>query len=100
MPFTALFLSPALLRATLDKGYAAPTAIQSAAIPALLQGRDIGQALSALPDNFRIAVVLRDVEELSYEEIAAALQIPMGTVMSRIHRGRALIRTALQGSKP
>jgi superfamily II DNA/RNA helicase len=41
MPFTALCLSPALLRATLDKGYAAPTAIQSAAIPALLQGRDV-----------------------------------------------------------
>ena len=41
MPFTALCLSPALLRATIDKGYAAPTAIQSAAIPALLQGRDV-----------------------------------------------------------
>ena len=67
---------------------------------ALLQGRDLEKALSALPENFRIAVLLRDLEELSYEEIAAALRIPLGTVMSRIHRGRALIRTALQGSRP
>ena len=67
---------------------------------ALLQGRDLEKALSALPENFRIAVLLRDLEELSYEEIAAALRIPMGTVMSRIHRGRALIRTALGRSNP
>ena len=67
---------------------------------ALLQGRDLEKVLGALPENFRLAVLLRDVEELSYEEIAAALQIPLGTVMSRIHRGRALLREALQGSKP
>jgi RNA polymerase sigma-70 factor (ECF subfamily) len=62
-----------------------------------LQRLDLEQAFSALPENFRLAVFLRDVEELSYEEIASALQIPLGTVMSRIHRGRTLLRAALQG---
>ena len=56
----------------------------------LVQRRDLEQAFWPLPENFRLAVVLRDVEELSYEEIATALHIPVGTVMSRIHRGRAL----------
>lgn len=67
---------------------------------AILQGRDLEKALRGLPENFRLAVVLRDVEDLSYEEIAAALQIPLGTVMSRIHRGRALLREALRGGTP
>jgi RNA polymerase sigma-70 factor (ECF subfamily) len=67
---------------------------------ASLQRLDLEQAFSALPENFRLAVFLRDVEELSYDEIATALHIPVGTVMSRIHRGRALLRTALQESRP
>jgi RNA polymerase sigma-70 factor, ECF subfamily len=56
---------------------------------------DIERALAALPDVFRMAVILRDVEELAYDEIAGVLGIPVGTVMSRIHRGRALLRVAL-----
>lgn len=63
-------------------------------------GEDLARALHALSEPFRAAVVLRDVEELSYGEIAEALQVPMGTVMSRIHRGRALLRAALAGRKP
>ncbi|HEX9185635.1 MAG TPA: sigma-70 family RNA polymerase sigma factor [Vicinamibacteria bacterium] len=64
----------------------------------LATGReDLERALAGLPDAFRVAVVLRDVEELSYAEIAAALDVPIGTVMSRIHRGRALLRQALGG---
>jgi RNA polymerase sigma-70 factor, ECF subfamily len=63
------------------------------------QQRDLEQALQALPENFRTAVILRDVEELRYDEIAALLEVPVGTVMSRIHRGRMLIRAALQGRK-
>jgi RNA polymerase sigma-70 factor (ECF subfamily) len=57
----------------------------------------VERALRALPDAFREAVVLRDLQDLSYAEIAAALAIPVGTVMSRIHRGRALLREALGG---
>jgi RNA polymerase sigma-70 factor (ECF subfamily) len=63
-------------------------------------GEDLERALEALPDVFRNAVVLRDVEDLSYQEIARILDVPIGTVMSRIHRGRALLRAALGGSKP
>jgi RNA polymerase sigma-70 factor (ECF subfamily) len=65
---------------------------------ALASGReDLERALRALPEAFRTAVVLRDVQELSYAEIAEALGVPVGTVMSRIHRGRALLREALSG---
>ena len=63
-------------------------------------GEDLARAIAALPEAFRVAVVLRDVEELSYGEIAQVLQVPLGTVMSRIHRGRALLRAALAGRKP
>jgi RNA polymerase sigma-70 factor, ECF subfamily len=52
-------------------------------------------ALKSLPRTFQEAVVLADVEELSYKEIAAALDVPVGTVMSRISRGRKLLRAAL-----
>jgi len=67
---------------------------------ALLVGGDIARAVEALPEPYRIAVVLRDVEQLSYEEIGRVMDVPIGTVMSRIHRGRALLREALKGMKP
>ena len=53
---------------------------------------EIQAALDALPPDFRVAVVLCDLEQLSYEEIAATLGIKVGTVRSRIHRGRVLLR--------
>jgi RNA polymerase sigma-70 factor (ECF subfamily) len=56
---------------------------------------EISRALSRVPETYRVAVVLRDIEELTYEEIARALEIPVGTVMSRIHRGRARLRQEL-----
>lgn len=55
----------------------------------------IQDALRALPEDFRIAVVLCDVVGLPYEEIAASTGVPVGTVRSRIHRGRAQLRKAL-----
>ncbi|MFQ5556398.1 MAG: sigma-70 family RNA polymerase sigma factor [Acidimicrobiales bacterium] len=55
----------------------------------------IQAALSELPGDFRAAVVLCDVVGLSYDEIAATLDIPVGTVRSRVHRGRARLREAL-----
>lgn len=56
---------------------------------------DVQDALRRLPPEYRAAVVLSDVVGLSYEEIAAALHVPVGTVRSRIHRGRALLRGVL-----
>ena len=53
-----------------------------------------------LPDEYREAVVLRDMESLSYEEIAVALDLPVGTVRSRIHRGRALLQHKLKEFRP
>jgi RNA polymerase sigma-70 factor (ECF subfamily) len=61
---------------------------------------DIQAALDALPPDFRAAVVLCDLEGLPYDEIAATLGIKVGTVRSRIHRGRAQLRAALAHRAP
>jgi RNA polymerase sigma-70 factor (ECF subfamily) len=61
---------------------------------------EVQRALDALPADFRVAVVLCDLEQLSYEEIAATLGIKVGTVRSRIHRGRVLLREALAHRAP
>jgi RNA polymerase sigma-70 factor (ECF subfamily) len=61
---------------------------------------DVQAALDALPPDFRAAVVLCDLEGLSYEEIAATLGIKIGTVRSRIHRGRSQLRAALAHRSP
>ena len=61
---------------------------------------DVEAALAALPAEFRAAVVLCDIEGLSYEEVATTLGIKLGTVRSRIHRGRSLLRQALQHRAP
>jgi RNA polymerase sigma factor (sigma-70 family) len=61
---------------------------------------DVQAALDALPPDFRAAVVLCDLEGLSYEEIAATLGIKIGTVRSRIHRGRSALRAALAHRAP
>src|ERR1700683_1323801 len=61
---------------------------------------DIQAALKALAPEYRAAVILCDIEGLSYEEIAAALGIKLGTVRSRIHRGRAQLRRALEHRRP
>ena len=55
----------------------------------------VTNALNELPEDFRIAVVLADVEGFRYQEIADMLEVPIGTVMSRLHRGRARLRQAL-----
>ena len=57
---------------------------------------DIQTALRALPPEYRAAVVLCDIEGFTYEEIAATLGVKIGTVRSRIHRGRAQLRVALE----
>jgi RNA polymerase sigma-70 factor (ECF subfamily) len=61
---------------------------------------DVQAALDALAPEYRAAVVLCDIEGLSYEEIAATLGVKLGTVRSRIHRGRAQLRAALEHRAP
>ena len=61
---------------------------------------DVQAALDTLAPEFRAAVVLCDIEGLSYEEIAATLDVKLGTVRSRIHRGRAQLREALAHRRP
>lgn len=58
---------------------------------------DVQRALDALPVHFRLPVILCDVQDLSYKEIAEALECPVGTVMSRLHRGRRLLAKELRG---
>jgi RNA polymerase sigma-70 factor (ECF subfamily) len=60
---------------------------------------DLQAALDALPEAFRQAVWLRDVEEFTYAEIAAMVEVPIGTVMSRISRGRRLLFERLSSSR-
>jgi RNA polymerase sigma-70 factor (ECF subfamily) len=61
---------------------------------------DVESALAELPPDFRAAVVLCDIEGLSYEEIADVLSLKLGTVRSRIHRGRSMLRKALAHRAP
>jgi RNA polymerase sigma factor (sigma-70 family) len=65
------------------------------ALAAVVLPDDVEAALQRLPEEFRAAVVLCDVAGLSYQEIGEALDVPVGTVRSRIHRGRALLREVL-----
>jgi RNA polymerase sigma-70 factor (ECF subfamily) len=66
---------------------------------AMLSGQgmegEVETALAALPAEFRAAILLVDVEELSYQEVSGVLEIPIGTVKSRVSRGRAILRDSL-----
>lgn len=62
-----------------------------------LPSAEIRAAMDALPYEFRVAVYYADIEGLAYKEIAEIMQTPVGTVMSRLHRGRRQLRTSLAG---
>lgn len=74
-----------------------PDSLQSAE-EAVLEGlvdEDVKAAVEALPERFRMPVLLADVEGFSYKEIAEIMDVPIGTVMSRLHRGRKQLQKAL-----
>jgi RNA polymerase sigma-70 factor (ECF subfamily) len=68
-------------------------------VPEHLTDEDLLGALGRIPAVYQEVILLSDVEELSYKDIAAALSIPIGTVMSRLHRGRALLRQELAAAR-
>ena len=81
-------------------GLSAPVATPEALLMRETLTPELQAAVDELPDAFRQAVWLRDVEEFSYAEIADMLNIPVGTVMSRISRGRRMLFDRLQHMKP
>lgn len=65
-----------------------------------LDSEELQEALNRLPEEYRAAVVLFYLEELSYREIAEALEVPLGTVMSRLSRGKVVLRRMLHVEEP
>jgi RNA polymerase sigma-70 factor (ECF subfamily) len=63
-----------------------------------LRDEEVLAALAQVPDNYRAVMLLADVQEFSYKEVADILCIPIGTVMSRLNRGRKVLREALRGT--
>jgi RNA polymerase sigma-70 factor (ECF subfamily) len=79
---------------TIKADWADPNDLQDKIFGGLLED-DVARALEALPEEFRTVVILCDIEGLSYEEIAEFVDCPIGTVRSRLHRGRKILRDML-----
>ena len=78
----------------LEEASREPVSDQDAVVEKLSQ-TDVVSALSAVPHDFRDVVVLVDIGDFTYADAAQILDIPVGTVMSRLHRGRRILKTAL-----
>lgn len=59
---------------------------------------EVNAAIKSLPASFREVIILREIEEMPYDSIAAVMQIPIGTVMSRLSRARSMLRIALEAT--
>jgi RNA polymerase sigma-70 factor (ECF subfamily) len=83
-----------------DEGVIEPMSVESEIPDRILfdnaVGAEIEEALAKVPEDFRMAVILSDIEDLSYQEIADAMNVPIGTIRSRIARGRAMLRKSLE----
>ena len=88
-----------LIKASKVEGFASPTdqdnIVAEPPVPQEIRDDDILLALEKVPVEFREVVLMADVEDFSYKEIANTLKIPLGTVMSRVSRGRKLLRQEL-----
>jgi RNA polymerase sigma-70 factor (ECF subfamily) len=82
-----------LYRHISESGQVAPSAEEE--VLDRLVDEDVRAAVESLPDHFRLPVLLADVEGFSYKEIAEIMDVPIGTVMSRLHRGRKALEQAL-----
>ena len=71
--------------------------LQDASLVEDEQSKTIGRAIAALPEKYRVPIILRDVEGRSYEEIAEIMELGLGTTKSRISRGRGLLKEKLKG---
>jgi RNA polymerase sigma-70 factor (ECF subfamily) len=69
-------------------------------VPDGLRDEEVIAALDLVPENFRAVILLADVQEFAYKEIAEMLRIPIGTVMSRLNRGRKILRELLADYRP
>jgi len=97
-PADVTTMEPGALEATLD-GVSASAAAEANPEVILLQSANrklVNQALEELPVAFREVIVMREIEDLSYKEIASVAAIPIGTVMSRLARGRDLLRRSIE----
>lgn len=72
--------------------------VYEAPIPQDITDEDMLAALDRVPQNYREVLLLADVQEFSYKEVADTLSIPIGTVMSRLSRGRDILRTQLKAT--
>ena len=90
---------PRILRLLLEGGFEPPDQRTSSQPDRALENKELGrllrQAIAALPEPLRVAVVLHDIDGLQQKEIAALLNCPIGTVKSRIQRGRCELRVKL-----